>query len=120
MPPWNSLKPPKGHFVGVSGTLNLADRKIALVDRAETSQWAVASVRGSGDPFKTTTGEKIYFGVFLLIGLVGAFLLVLLAALGLYGYTRKLLAQLFLWGLFWVAVLFVFVFIAKTFWKWLP
>ncbi len=88
--------------------------------RANTAQWAVASVRSSDDPFKMTTGEKIYFGFFLLLGLVVGFFLVVFAALGVYGHTKKLLAQLFLWGVFWVGVLFVAVFLAKTFWNWLP
>ena len=108
------------HFNGRVGVITLPDGKHGLMDRANTSQWAVASVRSSGDPFKTTTGEKIFFGFFLLVGLVAGFFLIVFAALGIYGHTRKLFAQLFLWGVFWVGVLFVAVFLAKTFWNWLP
>lgn len=108
------------HFDVLGGVFTLPDGKQGQMDRANTSQWAVASVRSSDDPFKTTTGEKIFFGFFLLLGLVIGFFLVVFATLGIYGHTKKLLAQLFLWGVFWVGVLFVVVFLAKTFWNWLP
>jgi hypothetical protein len=121
MSPWNSLKSSTGHFDGVGGVLILPGGEHASMDRASTPQWAVASVRSSRDPFTNPTiGEKVFFGVFLLLGLVAGFFTVIFAALGVYGQTKKLLAQLFLWGLFWVAVLFVVVFLTKTFWKWLP
>lgn len=113
MPPWNSLKPSTGHFDGwlVSSPYLMEN----------TPQWAVASVRSSRDPFTNPTfGEKVFFGFFLLLGLVAALFIVPLAALGVFGPTKKLFAQLFLWGLFWVAVIFVVVFLAKTFWNWLP
>lgn len=121
MPPWNSLKPSTGHFDGVAGVFTLPDGEHAPMDRANTPQWAVASVRSSRDPFTNPTfGEKVFFGFFLLLGLVAALFIVPLAALGVFGPTKKLFAQLFLWRLFWVAVIFVVVFLAKTFWNWLP
>jgi hypothetical protein len=64
--------------------------------------------------------KRFFFGFFLLLGLALGIHLVVSAASGLYGHTKKLLAQLFLWGVFWVGVLFVAVFLAKTFWNWLP
>jgi hypothetical protein len=108
------------HFDALGGVFTQPDGEHTLLGRVGTTQLAVASVRSSDDPFKTTTGEKIFFGVFLLLGLALGFFLVVFAALGIYGHTKKLLAQLFLWGVFWVGVLFVVVFLAKTFWNWLP
>jgi hypothetical protein len=104
----------------MGGVFSQLGGKDALLGRVGTTQLVVASVRSSDDPFKMTTGEKIYFGFFLLLGLVIGFFLVVFAALGVYGHTKKLLAQIFLWGVFWVGVLFVAVFLAKTFWNWLP
>lgn len=121
MPPWNSLKPSTGHFDVEGGVFTLSGMKHASMDRVSTPQWTVSAGRSSRDPFTNPTfGEKVFFGFFLLLGLVVALFTIPLAALGVFGETKKLLAQLFLWGLFWVAVIFVVVFLAKTFWNWLP
>lgn len=120
MSPWNSLKPSTGHFDVVGGVFTLSGLKHAPMDRANTSQWAMASVRSSGDSFKMTTGEKIFIGVFLLIGVLAGFMTLVSWACGLNGYWKKVFAQSIFWFSFLVFVLFVVVFLAKTFWNWLP
>lgn len=120
MSPWNSLKPSTGHFDGVGSVFTLPDGKHALMGRANTAQWAVVSVRNSGDPFHLTKGEKILFGACLLVAVPSCFFILFLWACGANGYGKKLFAQSFFWILFWVGVLFVAVFLAKTFWNWLP
>lgn len=123
MTPWCLIKPSTGHFDGwggVGGVLTLPDPKHAPMDRANTPQWAVASVRSPGDPFHLTKGEKILFGACLLVAVPSCFMILVSWACGLNGYGKKLFAQAFFWILFWVGVLFVAVFLAKTFWNWLP
>ena len=120
MSPSNALGVHYRHFDVRVGVFTLPDGKHALMGRANTAQWAVVSVRNSGDPFHLTTGEKILFGACLLVAVPSCFIILVLWACGANGYGKKLFAQAFFWILFWVGVLFVAVFLAKTFWNWLP
>jgi len=48
------------HLDAMGGVFTQLGGKDALLGRVGTTQLAVASVLSSDDPFKTTTGEKIF------------------------------------------------------------
>ena len=60
----NSLGFHSRHLDAMGGVFTQFGGKDALMGRVGTTQLAVASVRSSDDPFKTTTGEKIFFWIF--------------------------------------------------------
>lgn len=117
MPPWNFLKSSTGHFDGVGGVFTLSGLKHAPLGRVITAQLSVDGDIKPSRHMRWNTGEKIFIVVILLFGVVVCFAHLLLAAIGAYGYFKKQLAILLFWILFWVAIIFSVVFIAKTFWN---
>jgi hypothetical protein len=80
----------------------------------------VSSVSLFGEQIRVTTGEKILFGLCLTGIILSCFVHLVLWALGSSSYGKKVFAQAVFSILYWVGIIFVAVFLAKTIWKWLP